>query len=199
MDYGMLYLQPWDGLMLPSQRGASKTFLSVFPSENIISLKKRRGEHLICTLCLAELESKLSFCVETFFFTAGWQEVWDSAGQGSRFQPRTIVKEGWRGLVCRRLRRRPSGAVLCRATSAWQHCWADAFALVAPKLFQRPQMVPPRRSLPARGRGRCNLNAGEEHHKAVSSRKGRAGAKPGSASSGSDLTWVGTCWVPPHF
>lgn len=45
MDYGMLYGQPWDCLVLPSQRGASKAFLTVFFSENIISLKKggRKG------------------------------------------------------------------------------------------------------------------------------------------------------------
>lgn len=195
MDYGMLYLQPWDCLMLPSQRGASKTFLSVFPSENIISLKKRRGEHLICTLHLAELASKLSFCVETFFFTAGWQEVWDSAGRGSRFQPRTIVKVGWRGLVCRRLRRRPSGAVLCRATSAGR----------TPLLWWHQNSSRGQKWCRPGGLSRLEEGVGATLMQVRSTtklcppiRRG-AGAKPGSASSGSDLTWVSTCWVPPHF
>lgn len=78
MDYGMLYLQPWGCLMLPSRRGASKTFLTFFPSENIISLNKvgqARGEHLICTLQLAELELKLLFYFEVLFFMAELQEV----------------------------------------------------------------------------------------------------------------------------
>lgn len=45
MDYGMLYGQPWDRLILPSQRGASKALLTVFFSGNIISLRKggRKG------------------------------------------------------------------------------------------------------------------------------------------------------------
>lgn len=79
MDYGMLYLQPWGCLMLLSQRGASTTLLTVFLSENRISLKKMgwgvKGEHLICTLQLAELELELPFYFDVLFLMAELQEV----------------------------------------------------------------------------------------------------------------------------
>lgn len=53
------------------------------------------GDHLICTLQLAELEGKLSFYFDILFFMAELQEVWDSAGHVSYFQLCSIIKEGW--------------------------------------------------------------------------------------------------------
>lgn len=50
------------------------------------------GDHLICTLQLAELEGKLSFYFDILFFMAELQEVWDSAGRVSNFQLCPIIK-----------------------------------------------------------------------------------------------------------
>lgn len=40
MDYGMLYGQCWDCLMLSSQRETNKAFLTAFHSDYILPLKK---------------------------------------------------------------------------------------------------------------------------------------------------------------
>lgn len=77
MGCGMLYLQPWGFLVLHSQRGASKTSHS-FPFRKYNCTGKREGawgEHLICTLQLAELELKMPFYFDILFFMAELQEV----------------------------------------------------------------------------------------------------------------------------
>jgi len=164
----MLCLQPWGSLMPPSQRGASKTFLTVSTSEYIISMKKgggqTRGGTLNLYLQLAELVLKLPFDVAALYFMAELQEVLDAAGQVSCFQLCTTVEEGWGRLVCCRLQHKPGegvqrwlGSIAC----------SNAFALMALKPFQRPSGAA--QVCRSSGRGRCNLHVPEEQHRAASS------------------------------
>lgn len=77
MGCGMLYLQPWGFLMLHSQRGDPK-HLNIFPFRKYNFTGQREGvwgEHLICTLQLAELELKMPFYFDILFFMAELQEV----------------------------------------------------------------------------------------------------------------------------
>ena len=106
----------------------------------------------------------------------------------SCFQLCTIINEGWGRLVCHRLQHKCSEGVQHLLSSA---ACSNAFALVALKRFQRPDGAT-QKVCPSSGRGRCNLNAREEHHRAASSRNGGPCAKPGRASRGNDqLPYLG--------